>query len=206
MPSAESTHDPKRFPITHSSSREAASSLPGEVNVERNTCAAVPAVLLVMAVLSLPAGAWAQPAAGSSPRGTYGIGYVFGGFGAVTDGNASEATLHVGGGGEAVFWDSLGVGAEIGFLGPFESLGDGVGVFSVNGSYHFLPNAGRRLRPFATGGYTLGFRDGTESLFNFGGGFHYWVKPKFGIRVEFRDHVVPEDGVHFLGARIGVVW
>ena len=180
--------------------------LPWEVNVERNTRAALPAVLLVMAVLLLPGRAWAQPAAASTPRGPYGIGYVFGGFGAVTDGNDSEATLHVGGGGEAVFWDSLGVGAEIGFLGPVESIGDGVGVFSVNGSYHFLPNKGRTLRPFATGGYTLGFRDGTESLFNFGGGFHYWLTPKFGLRVEFRDHVLPEEGVHLWGGRVGIVW
>lgn len=174
--------------------------------MDRNTGVPGAALLLIMAVLSLPGSAWGQSAAATAPRGPYGIGYAFAGFGAVTDGDNSEATLHVGGGGEAVFWDSLGVGAEIGFLGPFESIGDGVGVFSVNGSYHFLPNAGRKLRPFATGGYTLGFRDGTESLFNFGGGFHYWVKPKFGIRVEFRDHVVPEDGVHFLGARVGIVW
>jgi hypothetical protein len=162
---------------------------------------------LVVLALGVPAGAWAQSTAPSAPRGTYGLGYAFAGFGAVSGGGESMGTLHVGGGGEAVFGDAVGVGAEIGYLGPFESLGDGIGVFSVNGSYHFLPRQSRKLRPFVTAGYTLGFREGHENLWNFGGGVHYWLNQRVGIRAEFRDHVwTSGETAHLWGARIGVVF
>lgn len=80
-------------------------------------------------------------------------------------------------------------------------------MLSVNGAYHFN-NAGR-WRPFVTGGYTFGF-DGevTENLFNIGGGVDYWIRPKVGLRIEFRDHVWSGDGdaVHLWGVRCGVTF
>jgi hypothetical protein len=64
------------------------------------------------------------------------------------------------------------------------------------------------VRPFVTGGYTLGFRDGHENLFNVGGGVDFWLKPKVGLRVEFRDHIWIEDNdtLQFLGVRVGVMF
>jgi hypothetical protein len=51
-----------------------------------------------------------------------GYGYVFGAPGAVQCCGNGSATLHVGGGGEYVTGIGVGVGAEIGFLGPWESM------------------------------------------------------------------------------------
>ena len=79
-------------------------------------------------------------------------GYVFGAPGAVTCCGQSEGTLHAGGGGEFITSTGIGVGAEIGFLGPRDAFEDGLGVLSLDGAYHFGP-ATSKLRPFVTGGY-----------------------------------------------------
>ncbi len=57
-----------------------------------------------------------------------------------------------------------------------------------------------------TGGYTLGFREGHENMWNAGGGIDYWFKPKLGLRIEFRDHVWSGGGetTQFWGVRVGV--
>ena len=136
-------------------------------------------------------------------------GVVFGTPGAVTCCGESQSTLHVGGGVEGLIGDAVGIGGEIGFLGPWAYFRDGLGVMSVNGSYHFLPHQpGRRARPFVTTGYSLFFRDEHVNLWNVGGGIDYWVKPRMAVRVELRDHIHAEDGatVHFWGPRIGVVF
>jgi len=135
-------------------------------------------VVLVLIILSvgLPDTVMAQ---------SRGLGYVFTAPGAVDKGSGS--TLHFGGGGEARIYKGLGAGAEIGFLGPARDMGEGFGVFSANGSYHFRRD--QKLVPFVTGGYTLFFRNGSANLGNFGGGVHYWFREGLGVRVEFRDHV-----------------
>ena len=63
------------------------------------------------------------------PRGE---GYLFLGVGSGTDLPSFE---HVGGGGEVLLSRGLGVGGELGAMG---SPGGGVGVFSIDPSYHFL--------------------------------------------------------------------
>jgi hypothetical protein len=51
---------------------------------------------------------------------------------------------------------------------------------SANGSYYFASPV-RRLRPFATGGYTMFFRTNDYlSLWNVGGGEHF-VNARFGL-------------------------
>lgn len=119
----------------------------------------------------------------------------------------TRATLHFGAGGEVLVHKGLGAGAELGYLAPTESLGDGSGLFSVNASYHFLGSSGQKLVPFITGGYSLGFRSETAHFANFGLGLSYWFRDRMGLRVEFRDHVRSGDGsVHFWGFRLGVAF
>src|SRR5688572_27207450 len=111
---------------------------------------------------------------------------------------------HVGVGGEALF-KRVGVGGEIGYLVPWRHLSEGMGVGSVNGSFNLKPG---KISPFVTGGGTLFVMRGTASGYNFGGGVHYWLSDRAGLRFEVRDNVVPEyyGDEHFLGFRIGVVF
>lgn len=162
-------------------------------------------LVLALVVLLTPALALAQRPAPEPVRAASGIGYAFAGFGGVE----GESTFHLGGGGEAIFADAFGVGSEIGYLAPTSSGGDGIGAFSINGTYHAFPRQpARRIRPFITGGYTLGFREGHANLWNFGGGVDFWLKPRGGLRLEFRDHVYSAggEGIHLWGFRVGVLF
>jgi hypothetical protein len=158
-------------------------------------------------LVGTPTAALAQ-AGGSTPvKSVSGLGYAFGGFGAATGDGESTGTYHLGGGGEAVFADAVGVGAEIGYLNAFEEGSEGFGVFSVNGTYHFGGGQPRpKLRPFVTGGYTLAFRDGHGNLFNLGGGVDYWLGRRAALRVELRDHIWSAEDVHVWEVRVGVTF
>lgn len=146
----------------------------------------------------LPAYAMAQ-----STETRRGWGYGFFGVGGATAGNST--IFHAGGGGEAILYKGLGVGAEAGAFGSF-SGGDG-GIFSVNGNYHFQ-NTGspQKLVPFVTAGYTLLGPSDETNLFNFGGGVNYWAKERVGLRVEFRDHVFPNGSEHLFNVRVGITF
>jgi len=143
--------------------------------------------------------AWAQASS---------VGYAFGSPGFSTSCCGSLATLHAGGGEEVRIGDTFGIGSDIGYLAPFRSFTNGVGLWSVNGTY-YLPRAGRdrRVQPFVTGGYSLAFRNGTANLWNAGGGADYWATKRVGLRVEIRDHILPQFGesTHFWGPRVGIV-
>jgi hypothetical protein len=161
-------------------------------------------------LVGVPAAALAQPGGGTPVKPVSGLGYGFLGVGAAVGDGDSTGTWHVGGGGEAIFADAVGVGAEIGYLNSFEEGSDGIGMLSINGTYHFGGgNTSAKVRPFLTGGYSLGFSGGeTDSLFNVGAGVDFWLKPKVGLRVEFRDHIWTEDNdtLQFLGVRVGVTF
>ena len=133
-------------------------------------------------------------------------GYLLAGPGGTAP-NGGGATLHIAGGGEGVFKNGAGLGAEVGYVFPFEAPGDGLGVFSINGSYHFLKSGGKTV-PFITGGYSGFFRNGYVNGVNFGAGVNYWFKPRTGLRLEFRDNIAAFDSeaVHFLNVRIGVTF
>lgn len=142
----------------------------------------------------------------SAAAQTGGYGYAFGGPAGVHCCGSTEGMLHVGGGGEVVVGETLGLGAELGYFTPWRSLGDGIGLFSLNGSVHF-GSADRAVRPFATGGYTLIFREEHASLWNVGGGVNWWAKRRVGLRAEFRDHIYSPSKVHhYFSAQIGVVF
>jgi hypothetical protein len=168
------------------------------------------ALAIAVWLVGVPAAALAQSGGGTPVKPVSGLGYGFFGIGAATWEGDSEGTWHVGGGGEALFRDAFGVGAEIGYLSSLEEGSDGLGVLSVNGAYHFNGGAAaRRWRPFVTGGYTLGFDGSTsENLFNVGGGVDVWMKSKVGLRLEFRNHIWMEDGetTHFWAFRVGITF
>ncbi len=152
--------------------------------------------------LLVPACAYAGlPADGEEHVGQ---GYVFFAPGAVVQGGYSTGTAHFGGGGEGLIYRGLGIGAELGYLTPWRDFSSGIGIFSVNGSYHF--NRTEKLSPFITGGYSLAFRNGHINLANFGGGVNYWFREKMGLRLEFRDHIHTGSfpTAHYLSARIGL--
>lgn len=138
-----------------------------------------------------------------SPNDKKTWGYVFGGVGG-NSGSGSNASFQVGAGGEGLVYKGLGLGAEVGYIGPFSSPGGGFGVLSPDVSYHFK-TSNPKLRPFVTGGYSLAFRGGgTSSGGNFGGGVQYWMKDHLGLRFEFRDHVFSSDSPHFYQFRVGL--
>lgn len=149
----------------------------------------------IVAAALLPCLATAQP-----DRPYTGYGYAFIAPGAASPGNSG--TMHFGIGGEGLVYKGLAAGGEIGFLGPRESLAEGIGVFSPNASYHFTRNS--KLVPFVTGGYSLGFREGIANAVNFGGGVNYWFKPRLGLHLAFRDHFSPTEDAHLWGFRIGI--
>lgn len=133
-------------------------------------------------------------------------GYLLAGPGGTAP-NGGGATLLIAGGGEGVFNNGAGLGAEAGYVFPFEAPGDGLGLFSINGSYHFLNSSGKTV-PFVTGGYSGFFRNGYANGVNFGAGVNYWFKPRTGLRFEFRDNIAVFDSeaVHFLNVRVGVTF
>jgi len=105
--------------------------------------------------------------------------------------------VNTGFGGEVFVYKGLGVGAEAGYLAPDWSFSgnNGVGVVSLDGSYHFFGKKNhRRIEPFVVGGYSLyyGDRTATESGFNFGGGVNWWFSRHAGLRLELRE----QDHIH----------
>lgn len=105
--------------------------------------------------------------------------------------------LTVGGGGDAYVYRGLAVGADLGYLFPSGNARNGVGLLSVNPSYHFTSRSrDQKVVPFVTAGYTLGFRSGTANFFNWGGGATYWFHRSLGIRAEIRDIRNSQESFH----------
>ncbi len=152
-------------------------------------------VLLLLTAVTAPV------LAQDGPRGQ---GYVFFAPGALTAGG-TRGTYHTGAGGEVLFYKGLGAGAELGYLAPWDYPRSGLGVASVDGSYHFGAKEDAKLVPFVASGYTLMWHSGSGNLFNFGGGVNYWFRDHWGLRLEFRDHVWPNNPTaHYWGFRIGL--
>lgn len=160
--------------------------------------------LIVLCFLALlPALASGQEA----DRKETGRGYVFFAPGVAFGGGSSSFLLHFGGGGEANLYKGLGFGSEIGYLGPWQYMSQGVGLLSVNCLYNFKIRNNSKMAPFVTGGYSLLFRSGHLNAMNFGAGVNYWFGDRIGMRFEARDHVNPQYfSDHFLQGRIGLVF
>ena len=156
-------------------------------------------IAAAFALMLAPASAFAQK--GEMPKGW---GYGFGAIGG-TSGAFGKTMVHVGGGGERLFYKGLGAGGEIGYLTTTSSAGDGIGVASANVAYHFA-RPGQKLVPFVTGGFSVLFRSGASAGGNIGGGVQYWMKDRLALRLEFRDHIVSSDSPHFYGFRVGLAF
>jgi Outer membrane protein beta-barrel domain len=152
--------------------------------------------LILLLMTSMPAAAFAQ-----TPSERRGWGYGFVGLG-VTN---AESLATAGGGGERLVYRGLGIGGEIGYLSSTDSIGNGLGLGSVNLAYHF--NRSGKVAPFVTGGASAAFRSGVGAGGgNFGGGIQYWPKDHFGLRFEVRDHVFSSDSPHVFTVRVGVTF
>lgn len=133
----------------------------------------------------------------------HGWGYLFAAPGAVVSGDAAIGTGHLGGGFEGVLYKGLGLGAELGYLAAMKAFGEGIGVFSINGAYHFEGSA--KTTPFVTFGYSRAFRGENIKLWNIGIGMNCWSDRTSALRLELRDHLMlDEETVHFLGFRLGL--
>ena len=129
-------------------------------------------------------------------------GYLFVAPGGISASGHTAMTVHLGAGGEGVLGKGIGIGAELGALGPRESFSDLVGLFSANGYYHFSRSG--KADPFLTGGYSLLFRFEHANLANFGLGMNYWLVRRLGLKVEFRDHIRTSGATtHYWGIRVG---
>jgi hypothetical protein len=159
-------------------------------------------VVIVSLILGLSA--WGHAESSPSQQAAqehHGQGYGFFAPGAIVDEGYSLSTAHFGAGGEHLLYKGLGVGGEIGYLAPWRDFSLGIGILSVDGSYHFTRT--NKVSPFVTGGYSMAFREGHINLINFGGGVNYWFHDRMGIRLEFRDHISSQYNIHYLSGRIG---
>ena len=148
-------------------------------------------------VLALILGSFAMSAqTGSSAHGFYAP-TVFKNFRSTNVGHT------LGGGYDHVFWRGVGVAGDVGWLWSGDRIGSGVGIGSLNGSYHFTPR--EKLDPFVTAGYGLLFRSGTVNMGNFGGGVNWWFQDSLGLRLEVRDHSdFGSRSQHYISFRLGL--
>jgi hypothetical protein len=171
--------------------------------VMRIWCRLVPALVLFLG-LSIFAFAGDLKNERENTSRAAGQGYVFFAPGAIVAKGSSPGLAQFGGGGEALIYKGAGIGAELSYVTPWSSYSAGIGLFSLDGSYHFARS--RKISPFVTGGYSLAFRQGHINLVNFGGGVNCWISNRIGIRLELRDHVNRNTGmtIQYLTARIGL--
>lgn len=135
-------------------------------------------------------------------------GYVFAAPGGVSFAGNTAATFHAGIGGEGLVYKGLGLGGEIGYLFPTRQPGEGIGIASVNGSYHFTnEDRSRKVVPFVTAGYSRAFGQGGANLINYGGGVNWWMRERLGLRLEVRDHVTTDTPRgHFWQVRVALAF
>jgi len=147
----------------------------------------------------LPLAAFAQgPSVGVQP-------YTFIAPGTVAGGEAIGTITHVGGGADVIHRSGLGGGAELGYVGSFPDGFDyGIGLLSFSGSYRWLH--GSPVVPFVNGGLTSVVFRSSGFAWHAGGGIDYWLRDRFGLRLELRDHLPFGENAHLWGARIGVTW
>ena len=108
-------------------------------------------------------------------------------------------TFHGAGGAEIVAGDRVGVGSEFGVFDRLITTSGNLTVYVAG------------QRGFVSGGYSrMGIGDGEEafSAFNVGAGAHVWFGEHTGLRLEFRDHMRPDDRgtTHYWTARAGIVF
>ena len=150
-------------------------------------------ILLFAVVLAVPL------AAQEVQQRVQGYGY----FGLMGSDNVTFGkTLNPGLGAEIFVYKGLAASFDAGYAGYYNNFrADGFGLFSPDVSYHFKNST--RVEPFLSAGYTLGFRDSTVNMGNYGGGLICWFSKHAGFRMEARDHR-DANGQFFTALRFGV--
>ena len=107
--------------------------------------------------------------------------------------------LGFGAGGDALIYKGLGASIDLGYVFPRQDPGCGIGLLTLNPSYHFVNRTKpRKVMPFVTAGYALAFRSETANVFNYGGGITWWFSRKTGLRLEARDYRDASGGSLFV--------
>lgn len=136
----------------------------------------------------------------ADPEQAYrGDGFLYYGPGRAPGGGLLQ---QLGGGAEGFLYKGLAVGADIAYQFPSAGFSYGIGLLSIDGSYHLNRNPHAKLSPFLSGGYTLAFHSGYANLANFGAGVTWWMAKHAGLRVEIRDYIWP-GGNHSPQALLG---
>jgi hypothetical protein len=90
-----------------------------------------------------------------------------------------------------------------GEVGGIRKSGSGL-IASANLSLHLRERVESGFDPFFTGGITgARFADETGVYGNIGGGLNHWVRPRLGVRVEFRGYPGGKDLNSFSEFRFG---
>jgi hypothetical protein len=160
--------------------------------------------IIVLLIVLTPALSYAQ-----TPRQKERTSYGYAFTGLMIASNGGDSGLQAGFGGEGIIQKGFGVGGELSY---FRNVGfgnnGGLGLLSLNTSYHFLnASKSRKLVPFMTGGFSLFFRSGAVVGGNFGGGITYWIKDRVGVRFEVRDQIPAYSGIgHFPSFRAALTF
>ena len=144
---------------------------------------------------------------GQAPDATTKMGYGYAFFTpGIVVGDGADPTINVGAGAEGLIKGGLGASMDLSYLFfPRGGFGAGFGMFSHGMVYQFRTD--RRTVPFFSGGYTLGFREGTENLVYAGAGFNHWFGNRWGMRFEIRDQIFPrEPEYNLLQFRVGFLF
>jgi hypothetical protein len=160
--------------------------------------------LIALFIVLMPVLSYAQ-APTQKERASYGYAFT----GVMVPSNGGEPGLHAGIGGEGIIYKGFGVGGEIGYIRSFGSEPNyGVGILSVNPSYHFMNvSKSRKLVPFATGGFSLILNSDSPFAANIGGGVTYWLKDRIGVRFEVRDQIpIYSGGGHYPSFRVAITF
>ncbi|MBA3975038.1 MAG: hypothetical protein C0504_12580 [Candidatus Solibacter sp.] len=149
----------------------------------------------------MPSSLIAQSASQSKPYRYSGNGYAFGAIGACQHG---YPLFGGGGGGEALLWKGLTVGAE----GGAYTFSDGYSFGSIQPTigWHFVDRNRRATNEgFVNFGPGIAFgaaRGGTSPWASIGGGMIGWINDRVGLRVEGRIQAFRNEGMVI--GRIGV--
>ena len=137
---------------------------------------------------------------GAFAQQSFGYGFIGGTFGGGRGGVGGAFRYGIGGEGRVAPLVTMG-----GEIGGIAKNGNG-GIGSGNISFH-LPIELRRLDPFLTAGFSIGHKNDNTGLWaNVGGGVHYWMLPRIGLRAELRGYPGGYDLSGFGEFRFGVVF
>lgn len=132
-----------------------------------------------------------------------GNGYFFVAPGAEICCAGGQGIMQVGAGAEALIHKGWGVNADGGYMFPTERAGAGVLTLSAGPLYQFS-RSGKTV-PFVTGGLSLAVRQGVGGAYHIGGGVIRWFHPRWGVRVEVRDHIpTSASDAHLMVFRVGL--